>query len=224
MFIPLHDSNPLRHIAFPAVTWTIIALNVALYLGLGDLSPERPHSLSAILDFALFTHAIGMDPGPFAQGPLPFEGLRLVTYAFLHGDVWHLAGNMLFLWVFGDNVEDDLGHPGFLGFYLFGALAAGLAHVWAFPDSDLPLVGASGAVSAVMAAYVILHPRVRVWVLVLGRLPLRLPALWVILAWAGLQLVFLVFDPGDGVSYAAHVGGLAAGAATLPLVRRRRVR
>ena len=113
----------------------------------------------------------------------------LVTYAFLHGSWMHLGGNMLFLWVFGDNVEDALGHGRFLVFYLLCAAAAGYGHALTEPVSIAPLIGASGAVAGVIGAYLVLHPKVRVWVLAFGRLPLRLPAAWVLSAWIAFQLV-----------------------------------
>ena len=95
---------------------------------------------------------------------------------FFHGDVFHLVGNMLFLWVFGDNVEDAMGHVRFLVFYLACGVFAGLFHAWMVPDSDMPLIGASGAVAGVIAAYLMLHPHVSVWVLAFKVIPLRITA------------------------------------------------
>jgi membrane associated rhomboid family serine protease len=179
-----------------------------------------PASADILFQYALFEEALGNQNLLF-QDALLDGRLRLLSYAFLHGDFWHLAGNMLFLWVFGDNVEDDLGHGGFLLFYLGAAMLSGLAHTLFTAPSMTPLVGASGAVSGVMAAYVVAHPKVRVWVLVLGRIPLPIPALWLIIAWGGLQLVSIFIFSDSAVSYAAHLGGLAAGFAIFPLVRRK---
>ena len=109
-------------------------------------------------------------------GPAVPERLTLLSYMFFHGDILHLAGNMLFLWVFGDNVEDAMGHIKFLIFYLACGVIAGLVHAWVVPTSDAPLIGASGAVAGVIAAYLMLHPRVRVWVLALKAIPLRISA------------------------------------------------
>ena len=108
------------------------------------------------------------------------EGYTLLTYMFLHGDIFHLSSNMLFLWVFGDNVEDAMGHIKFLVFYLICGVAGGLAHAFMLPASKLPLIGASGAVAGVIAAYLILHPRVLVWVLAFRFIPLRISAAWVL--------------------------------------------
>ena len=109
------------------------------------------------------------------------EDLTYLTYAFLHADIFHLGGNMLFLWVFGDNVEDALGHFRFLLFYLLCAVGGALFHGIMAPQSEMPLIGASGAVAGIVAAYLILHPRVKIWVLAFGRIPLRIPA-WISLA------------------------------------------
>ena len=99
------------------------------------------------------------------------DALTLLTYAFLHGDIWHLLGNMVFLWVFADNVEDALGHLRFLLFYCLSAIGAGYVHVLATPASDAPVIGASGAVAGVVAGYVLLHPFAKVWILAVGRTP-----------------------------------------------------
>jgi membrane associated rhomboid family serine protease len=139
---------------------------------------------------------------------------------FLHASWLHLIGNMLFLWVFGDNVEDATGHFRFLLFYLACGAVAALAHSFVLPESELPLVGASGAVAGVIGAYLILHPRVRIWVLLLWRIPVRLSAMWVIGVWIAIQLVNALTVQGDGVAWWAHVGGLAAGAILILFLRR----
>jgi hypothetical protein len=119
------------------------------------------------------------------------EEATYITYAFLHGDIFHLGGNMLFLWVFGDNVEDALGHLRFLLFYLLCAAAGALMHGLLGPDSQVPLIGASGAVAGVVAAYLMLHPRVKVWILAFGRIPLRIPAYIALGLWILFQLVMI---------------------------------
>jgi membrane associated rhomboid family serine protease len=148
------------------------------------------------------------------------EWLTLITYQFLHGGVLHLFSNMLFLWVFGDNVEDAMGHLRFLVFYLLCGVAGGLAHAAALPSSPYPLVGASGAVAGVIAAYLMLHPRVRVWVLAFRVLPLRVPAGWVLGVWVVTQLTMVLLAPADGVAWWAHVGGMATGALLVLFMRR----
>ncbi|NBN80223.1 rhomboid family intramembrane serine protease [Microvirga tunisiensis] len=223
MFIPLHDHNPLRHVLRPYVTWGLILTNVFAYVvlqgaGVGEVYEASAYSYG-LIPSVLFDLR---DLSPELMA-VP-ENATLVTYAFLHADFWHLAGNMLFLWVFGDNVEDAMGHVKYLAFYLLSAAAGGLAYALLSPGSDVPLVGASGAVSGIVAAYVMLHPRVRVWVLVLGRIPLPIPALWALGAWIALQFFNLVTDSDGQVAWSAHVGGIVAGAVLVMVLRRRGVR
>ena len=148
------------------------------------------------------------------------EGATLLTYTFFHADFLHLASNMLFLWVFGDNIEDAVGHLRFLVFYLACGAVAGLVHAWMLPNAWVPLIGASGAVAGIIAAYLVLHPRVRVWVLAFRVIPLQITALWVLGVWAGTQIFMLLFARGDQVAWWAHIGGMAAGAALIVVLRR----
>lgn len=222
MFIPLHDQNRLAHVPFPVVNLSLIAANVAAFLFVQNYGLEPAASASA------FSH--GLIPSVFLEmkelSPelrvLP-DSLSVVTYAFLHGDWWHLIGNMLFLWVFGDNIEDALGHIKYLVFYLLCAAAGGLAYTISNIGSDVPLVGASGAVSGVVAAYLMLHPKVKVWVLVLGRVPLRLSAGLVLGAWVVYQVANAAFGPESQVAWSAHIGGLLAGCVLVVFMRRRGV-
>ena len=152
------------------------------------------------------------------------DWLTLITYAFLHADFWHLLGNMLFLWVFADNIEDAFGHVRFLIFYLLCAIGAGLVFVLSDPESQTPLVGASGAIAGVVAAYLMLHPQQKIWVLVLFRIPLRLRAFWVLGFWVLFQFYsILVAQPSEQVAWWAHVGGLVTGAILVLVLRRRGV-
>lgn len=222
MFIPLHDSTPLRVIRFQAVTLLIIALNVAMYLTTGAFTPEPV--------LAAVASAWGVVPGeltgtlaPAAYQPVP-EPLTLITYQFLHGGWGHLLPNMLFLWVFADNIEDAYGHVAFALLYLTCGVVAGLAYVLTTPSSAAPLVGASGAVSGILGAYLVLFPKARVWILLFLRLPLRVGALWVLGGWFGLQVFSWWMDQGGaetGVAWGAHVGGFLAGAAITWAIRRR---
>jgi membrane associated rhomboid family serine protease len=122
--------------------------------------------------------------------------------------------------VFGDNVEDAMGHLKFLAFYLLCGVAGGLAHAAFLPASQFPLIGASGSVAGVIAAYLMLHPRVRIWVLAFRFVPLRVPAVWVLGFWVVMQFVMVVLAPADGVAWWAHVGGMAAGAVLILFMRR----
>jgi membrane associated rhomboid family serine protease len=224
VFIPLYDSNPWKHVTLPYVNYAIMAVTaLAFFLtGGSDISTvER-----AALSFGLVpsaVHDIQELPAGYALIP---ETATYVTYAFLHANLMHLLGNLIFLWVFGDNVEDAVGHVRYLVFYLACAAAAGLAHSYIDPASPYPLVGASGAVAGIVGAYLVLHPRVKLWILVLGRIPLRLSAGWVLAAWALFQVVNLFLAvPEDGmpVAWWAHVGGFCAGAVLILVMRRRGV-
>ena len=130
---------------------------------------------------------------------------------------------MLFLWVFGDNVEDALGHVKFLIFYLLCAIAGALFHGLLAPLSQVPLIGASGAIAGVVAAYLILHPRVKIWILAFGRIPLRIPAYITLVLWILFQFVMFAVGGEDQVSWACHIGGIVAGAVLVLILRSRDV-
>ena len=211
--IPIRDHNPSRRPAY--VTWALIAVSVAVFAyqsSLGDAGTLH------------FFDAWATVPSRISAG----EGLvGLLTSMFLHADLWHLAGNMLFLWIFGDNVEDELGHVGFLAFYLAcGALSA-LAQVATAPTDLIPLVGASGAIAGVMGAYLLFFPRARIDILIFLVVIVRIlpiPA-WLMLAvWGAMQVINGLGTEagGGGVAYWAHAGGMVAGIAiALPIWLRR---
>lgn len=223
MFIPLHDRNDLQYIRLQYVTLGLIILNVVIWLATSLSGDTGDFTTAAVLGLGYIPAVVNgyadLAPG-LAVVP---EGATYVTYAFLHGDIWHIASNMLFLWVFGDNIEDALGHVRFLIFYLLCAAAGALAHGLLDPQSQAPLIGASGAVAGVVAAYLILHPRVRIWVLVLGRIPLPLPAFIPLALWIAYQLYMIVTDSDGTVSWAAHLGGIIAGAVLVLVMKRRDV-
>jgi len=221
MFIPIHDANTLKHIRVQYVTIGLIAINVAVW-ALTAVTPDMVGELAALgLGFipAVASNHAYLDP----ELVLVPGSFTYTTYAFVHLDFWHLASNMLFLWVFGDNVEDALGHVRFLVFYLLCATAGALLHAVLAPGSEGPLIGASGAISGVVAAYFILHPRVRLWVLVLFRIPLPLPAFIPLALWLMQQFLMLVVDREGDVSWGAHVGGILAGAVLVLFMRRKGV-
>ncbi len=223
MFIPLHDSTPLKVIRFQLVTVTIIALNVVMYMTTGAFNPD-PVLMAIAGGWGLVPGELtGVLPPVIGYDPVP-EPLTLITYQFLHGSWWHLISNMLFLWVFADNIEDAFGHAAFAMLYLVCGIVAGLTHVLVQPGSGAPLVGASGAVSGILGAYLVLFPKARVWILLFLRLPLRIGALWVLGGWFLLQLVSWWMDPGTAetsVAWGAHVGGFVAGLAITFAIRRR---
>jgi membrane associated rhomboid family serine protease len=163
----------------------------------------------------------GSAQGPYDTVAVP-ESVTLLSYMFLHGDIFHLLSNMLFLWVFGDNVEDAMGHTKFLVFFLLCGLAGGLAHAAMQPASKLPLIGASGAVAGVIGAYLLLHPRVLVWVLAFRFIPLKIPAALVLGVWVATQviMVFVTQAGPEQVAWWAHIGGFLAGAVLIVLFRR----
>lgn len=219
MFVPLRDDNLLRVIRWQWVTVGIITVNVLIFL-LQLTTPGQVYTASFAEIPAELIGAGGRAAyGPGDMLPVP-EALTLITYQFLHGSPLHLIGNMLFLWVFGDNIEDAMGHMRFLVFYLLCGVAGGLAHAVMTPASDIPLIGASGAVAGVISAYLILHPRVRVWVLAFRFIPLRISAAWALGAWIATQFVMLAIPDETPVAWWAHVGGILAGAFLIVFMRR----
>ena len=216
--IPISDDNPAR--LRPVVTWGIILACVLAFvweLSLGD-------EMSA----ALF--AFGFTPASFFSGyavsgigQVPAV-LTIFTSMFLHGSILHIAGNMLYLWIFGNNVEDAMGHSRYLLFYLVSGIAAALTLAYIGPLSQVPMVGASGAISGVLASYVLLFPGARITVIVpLGIIffPFRITAIWVVGFWFVLQLLSASATHADqpGVAWWAHVGGFAAGAIMTPFLK-----
>jgi membrane associated rhomboid family serine protease len=208
MFIPLHDDTPLKVIRFQFVTVIIIALNVVIFLLTGAFSSD---AILGSIDAGYGLIPTELLNSVSSSSSLP-EPLTLVTYLFLHGGWMHLIGNMLFLWVFADNVEDAYGYVGFILFFLLCGVIGGLTHVLMMPHSVSPLIGASGAVSGVLAAYLVLYPRARVWILLFFRIPVPLPAIWVLSGWFLIQVYSLAAaGPSEDVAWWAHMGGFAAG-------------
>jgi len=213
MFLPLHDNTPLTIIRFQFVTGFLILLNLAVFLMMqyGNLGMSQ----------LAFATSLGLVPGEI--GSISFremslanipEPLTLLTYTFIHGGWMHLLANLAFLWVFADNVEDVYGHFGFLVLYFVCGIVAASAHVLANPDSFAPLVGASGAVSGILGAYLVLYPKARVWVLLFMKVPLRISAGWALIAWISFQFLSLYLDEPNGeviVAWWAHIGGFATG-------------
>ena len=224
MFIPLRDENTLKSIPFQYVTVSLIVINVAVYLlevgalQFGGVDEATLATLSLTPKTLLAGGAVS---GSGHGDVFPFmRGITLFTYMFLHADIVHLTGNILFLWVFGDNVEDAMGHVRFLFFYLACGVFAGLFHCWMVPNSDLPTIGASGAISGVIAAYLMLHPRVGVWVLAFKFIPLRISAGLVLGLWIVLQVAMIALHADGTIAWWAHIGGLIAGAVLVVVLRR----
>lgn len=223
--IPLRDANPTRRT--PVVT---LALILACCLVFGY---ELVLGASADADLDAFVRSWGIVPaeltGAWSRGGfLSAESATLISHQFLHGGWLHILGNLLYLWIFGNNIEDRLGRGRFLAFYLAGGAVAGLAQVAIAPTSGIPLVGASGAIAATLGAYLLLFPRARVTSLVfLGFFYqlIAVPAVVVLAFWFVLQLIdglasLGVTDASGGVAFFAHIGGFVLGAAVGLVLRR----
>ena len=216
--IPLRDEIPTHRT--PIVTYALIALNVLVFIfqylfSAGD--PELVYSFAMVP--ALVTGNFGLWPY-----------LTIFTSMFMHGGLAHIGGNMLYLWIFGDNVEDRLGHVKYLAFYLIGGVAASLAHLLTNPGSQIPTVGASGAIAAVLGAYLVLFPQSRIVTFIPLGFFMRLtvvPAVIVLGMWFVLQLFSGVLSLGGpdvgGVAFWAHIGGFVIGVLmALPFIPKRR--
>jgi membrane associated rhomboid family serine protease len=221
LFLPLHDQNPIRHVKFPFVTYGLLAANVIVFLI--QLSTGAGFDDFAITFAAIPSSAWAGAPVDRFPG-LPDE-LSLVTYQFLHADWLHLLSNMLFLWVFGDNIEDALGHVKFLFFYLACGVLAALAY-FAFSGSQGGwLIGASGSVAGVIGAYTVLYPHAKVFVLfrLVIPIPLPVPALWMLGFWIATQVFYLLSGSNEPIAWWAHLGGVVAGALLAVPFKRREV-
>ena len=220
--LPLKDDNPLTRIRFQYVTVFLIGACVAVFLWQVSLAAAGE---TAILGLGAIP-AVVFGSRELAPGlvlvPAP---LTLITSMFLHGGWMHLLGNMLFLWIFGDNIEDSMGHLRFLVFYLVCGVAAALAHAGLNAGSTVPMVGASGAISGVLGAYLVLHPKTQVLVLFMYMVT-RLPAFVVLGLWIGMQVVnasMIGGAAGGGTAWWAHIGGFLAGAALIVPFRHKTV-
>lgn len=217
MLIPLRDENPTRR--FPAVTILIIALNVVIFLGQA-LSPRGLDYYSSRMGVVPYeiTHFESLEPGRRLA-----PGLTLLASMFIHGGLFHLLGNMLYLWIFGNNVEDYLGSFRFIFFYLVSGLGAAFTQVLFSPGSRIPMIGASGAIAGVLGAYFILFPRARVMTFVFLFVFIRvlpIPAAYVLGFWFLAQV--LNIGLGGGVAWFAHIGGFLVGIALVLAFRRLR--
>jgi len=223
--IPLKDENPTA--TFPFLTILLIVANVAVFAYQVSLGP---------VNMQAFVEKMAVIPSQITHGFALNEYPTLLTSLFLHGGLLHLIFNMLFLWIFGNNIEDALGHLPFVLFYLLCGIAASMAHIVLHAPSEVPVIGASGAISGVLGAYLILYPRARV----LAAIPIlffirivRVPAAFLLIVWIALQVLYGLPSlqlrdaaTGAGVAWFAHIGGFAAGIALLPLflLMRRKVR
>ena len=248
--IPLKDNIPTRR--FPVITVALIVINVAMFFGFQQatwsgsgfavdsknvveyafIPYELTHSdkhCGALGDIdstdakiACGSNAALDERGTEPGSDQPSTALTILTSMFMHGGLLHIAGNMLFLWIFGNNVEDSMGRPKFVAFYLLGGVAATLAQTLVDPNATTPNLGASGAIAAVLGGYALLYPRARVVTLILIVFfitVIELPALLVLVGWFVLQLLDASTDTagGGGVAYFAHIGGFLFGLAAVKL-------
>lgn len=223
MFIPLHDANPFRFIRHSYVNLALIALNLVIFM-VTVIGANETMSNASVLGLGYIPSVVNDTAELPPELVLVPENATYLTYAFLHADIFHLGGNMLFLWVFGDNIEDAMGHVKYLIFYLLCAAAGAFLHGVILSGSDEPLIGASGAIAGVVVAYLMLHPQVKLWVLALMRIPLRIPAWIPIALWVIFQFTMLFTQTDDQISWPAHVGGILAGLLLVPVLKRREVR
>jgi membrane associated rhomboid family serine protease len=211
MVMPLYDDNPFKLKRPPVMTWTLIVLNIVVFMfEFGSESPRVFVSHYAVVPAAV----TGSTVVPGALSPM----LTLFSYMFLHSDFLHILGNLIFLWVFGDNVEQALGRLRFLAFYLAVGALAGLAYVVSTPSSRIPLIGASGAIAGVVIAYAMLRPCAKITALVIG-IPMRISAYWIIGIFVFIQFINLGAASQSDVAWWCHIGGMAAGAVLVPFMR-----
>jgi membrane associated rhomboid family serine protease len=231
MLLPLRDDNPTRRTA--VITIILIMTNAAVFIYLNFLAPHPPEYYiyaAALIPWEI-THfqnasipvrtASDQTIGYFHREIPPFQSL--ITSMFMHGSLMHLLGNMLFLWIFGNNIEDSLGKIRFLLFYLLAGIAASLIHTLFHPLSFTPVLGASGAISGVMGAYLVLYPRARIHTLVFLFIlvtTVDIPAAVFLIIWFLFQ--FFYAGGGEGVAWLAHVGGFIMGILLLRLLQNRK--
>jgi len=221
---PIRDDNP--HFLTPYVTWGIVAVNVLAWILVQGLGSEPALSRSVC--------TLGLLPGELLNtvndeimlqiGPETYcriagdsSPLTLISHMFMHGSWMHIIGNMWFMWIFGNNVEDSMGHVRFLIFYLLCGFAAAGAQIFSDPESIIPMVGASGAIGGVMGAYILIYPRVTVHMLVILGFyitTIAIPAVWMLGYWFLIQILGGIGSmgaSGGGVAFWAHIGGFVAG-------------
>jgi len=220
---PLHDDNPTQTV--PYVTWALITACVLAFFwqqSLGDAVQSAVYAFGMIPAVLLDIKSL-----PPELDLLP-AWMTVLTSMFLHGGWMHLIGNMLYLWIFGNNVEDAMGHGRFLAFYLLCGIIAALSQVAMNTASEVPMVGASGAISGVLGAYILLYPHARVLVLIpiiIIITTARIAAYWVLGFWFVMQLISTTANAGQegGVAFAAHIGGFVAGMVLIPIFKHRHV-
>jgi membrane associated rhomboid family serine protease len=210
--IPLKDDVPTR--TFPIITVSIVLVNIFIFLWFRMLFTGSEMTLVYRYAFVPKELLVSLASRPDL---LPYNVLTIFTSMFLHGGILHIAGNMLYLWIFGNNVEDALGHFRFVIFYLFSGLIAALVQTSVDPGSSIPMIGASGAVSGILGAYLLLYPRARVKTLIFIFIFIttaEIPAMLLLTIWFLMQILF---SQGQGVAWFAHIGGFIVGLLSIKL-------
>jgi membrane associated rhomboid family serine protease len=214
VILPLYDRDPLERDTVPYVTYGLIAANILVFLWELSLSGDADDQFTLTFGFI----ATRLADDPLGGGAVP-AAATLLTYMFLHVGWMHILGNMLFLWVFGDNIEDAMGHVRFLCFYLLCGMAAAIVYMLPNPHSQTLLLGASGAIAGVVAAYLMLRPCAKIEVLVVV-IPLAIDAYLVLGAWIVMQIWHILRSAQDGTAWWAHGGGILAGGLLVTVMRR----
>ena len=223
--IPLKDNNPTK--SFPFVTIILISINAVVFLyqlSLNNVSGKVFVFTYGAIPYELM-NSINLPLTPYIP-----NSVTLFTSMFLHGGLFHLGGNMLYLWIFGNNIEDSMGHIKFVVFYVICGIAAVFAHTVINPGSKIPMIGASGAIAGVLGAYILLFPRAKVSTLIFFGFFIRIieiPALIMIGFWIVIQFLSGAMSAGvqgGGIAYFAHIGGFLAGFAFIVFFKKRGVR
>ncbi len=217
--IPLHDDNPTERPPIITIAWIVACALVFLYQASLPAGPGE----TFVFQYGAIPALVFGEADPPEMGVAIPAYATLITSMFLHGGWMHLIGNMLYLWVFGNNIEDAMGHAKYIAFYLTCGILAALSHALTDPSSSIPMVGASGAISGILGAYLLLFPRARVLVIMPGLGATRVPAAIVLGMWFVMQLLsggINIGGEGGGVAFFAHIGGFLAGMALIGLFKR----
>ena len=219
-FLPLHDTNPRVNIKYHYITITIIIVNVFIFIDTFGISYSGLDNY--VIGYALIPARLFGELSLSDSYTNTSAIFTLFSYQFLHGGWQHLIFNMLFLWVFGDNIEDAVGHTRFIIYFLVCGVIGGLVHCFVNPSSLSPTIGASGAIAGVLGGYLLLYPRARLLVLAFGFIPVRLPALLVIGAFFTQDLLWGITgsSASQGVAVWAHIGGFVSGFIIIFLLRK----
>ena len=214
-FFPFKDDNPTS--SKPIISWALISICSLIFFYQLSLS---------IFDFNNFVKYFGITPFKLINNTND-QWFTVLSSMFVHGNLTHLAGNMVYLWIFGDNIEDSFGKIRFILFYLLCGVAAVFSQILYDPNSLTPMIGASGAIAGVLGAYLILYPRAKIWVFMWIVFIVRLitvPAFIVLGIWMFLQLINVIDQGTSGVAYSAHIGGFIAGMILAPLLKKKNKR